>query len=339
MSITISNLEPDNLPQLAESKINNNTGNNINNTEMKEDFVELEEYVLDNYIKIFGYNIEKGAAIEGETREQILPILLNNNGINDITLDDIDYMWNGEWNDSNHIFLKLKSGDVLYFDENDQYRIDYIHLANEQFLHFDNDLSNDKKEELQKNTLLKDEKDILGGLNIPNSNKYIYWTEDVDLKKFLTYSNQLMDAIEMMPDEIIDPILNNNAFNGFFVVDVNNVDFNSNWGAFAHNMYDSHYIFIQNTDLEGLIHEIAHIYDGLIKKIDNKSFSESNQNALEMYDKYNVEFHEKLGFPNGPAPNTVEFFANVIMKYVSEPDKLKNELPELYEFIEKTITN
>ena len=104
-------------------------------------------------------------------------------------------------------------------------------------------------------------------------------------------------------------------------------------------MYDSHYIFIQNTTLEGLIHEISHIYDGLIKEIDNKRFSESNQNALEMYDKYNVEFHEKLGFPNGPAPNTKEFFANVIMKYVSEPDKLKNELPELYEFIEKIITN
>lgn len=141
------------------------------------------------------------------------------------------------------------------------------------------------------------------------------------------------EVADTLPNDMIQYICNCGWC--FYVTekDLDDTYFNGQYGAVkGATLYDSHLIFIEdreNAIYDAVIHEIGHLYDY------EHGFLSDSSEFMSIYTAESDIFKQAFNYTSYYAPE--EMFAEGFWKYYDEEDKLKNNCPQLYGFLEKYL--
>ena len=261
--------------------------------------------------------------------------------------------------------ITCQNGDKIFLvKEGNSYRYDAIAKASGEYIDIQSiqkgydvtlGLNEEEQEIIKRTTLIKDSAEIKGyvNLNIKGQNLKVYWIGGISFEDYMKRVHLIEDTLKFYPQGLINKVLEDEEFKGFFIGEKDKVDFTDD--GYDGLAFRNKFVFINadeatydNTNWfrQLIIHEFAHVIDYEFGKESygkDLYYSEFDKEMAQLYEKYKKIIQPLLTesaygkeeyYPDG-VPNNNEFFASAVETYYSNPDELKKTIPELYEHIDK----
>lgn len=275
-----------------------------------------------------------------------------NNNIREIDLSNVNYLSDANIKrisvsrDGKNIVLTDMENKTFVFDIETGRIVKYIDTENLIYIKYDYDVSSSEKQELfdlygmDSNT----EVNYISEIFI-RGNKLSFYSVgeqdyDVSSRTPITIANQL----SLVPDDALSTVLKSDGFFGVISgpFDIaSNPDMKGHAAAYVVNTYGKRHMFLP-TDGEisidsdytknAILHEFGHLHQDLSGYLENPKVNRlwtGYRNNL-IFLKYGTYVGEKY-------ENDLEFYADSFRLYCENPDKMKEQIPELYYFMNSVV--
>ena len=338
---TAKKIESIKYQDINNKEINVATNNYITTNKNDVEEVDISFSWLDSLRSVLQFFNHAGIILENreKTLENAISVFFNSNGIKDITVDDIRNVEVRDdigkvyftMNDGSEYNFDKYSGKIVYYKNNDI----EIHYA------YGSDIGATQKEYIY-NTYGLDLSVPINFIAYANINGKVipyYSIGENNRTDFASTPVDFSKHFSNFPSDVLESITQ--VFRGIFLGDeVYSTWPEGDYGAFVSGTENNRYMFIPDnfkdtpTGHQNHVpyHEITHILYSSDYPIDYDKLE-------ELFEKYNTNLQalkdRNLGYTNsGPYPNDNEFLADATASYYLYAEDLKNEIPELYNFLD-----